>query len=554
MEFEKTGQAATQNKQMGGITFPVNSRRSKYARGSAFTSSSGRGKAPDETHLAWALEVESGRHTTMPRPNKTASSGQEGSDAEKAKDAFDAALRVYTKTFADVLADQRNESQELQESIQQRCLEEAQVLLQSRRRLTEIPNCTWASFPFLCPALSCCFSSDSLPRVDVPGEQNRNVTTLADAWHMRHIGVRHRSWKIHERVAPKRRACYEEAACQCCGQGKLLLRIKQRLMTYMQGLCAETNFESLMSGGFLILHWSGTPGHRDSATSSSEQADPPKHWFTQIALWYKKPWRPTFALMHATSNEELPLVWTGEGHKRLESVELRCSKNVAGLLDVQCQFWFYDLALDLEYEWSVEVLQMSTLHRAAVHWDQVKAMRLNKPGHCLWKGLSQENVRRPRPPPAYQLFLSQNVPVEPDRKRQRRAASSSADGEYVNLEGDEQGLVDTLFGDESEAEEEAAEEEDFSEEDVADTALQSVFEKLASAEPRAEPLHTHDSEELPPEVLLPVPVLEHPGKWGPFGFSLKQPRTGAKPGGPNMALMRHTAHITGRISAQHAKN
>ena len=200
--------------------------------------------------------------------------------------------------------------------------------------------------------------------------------------------------------------------------------------------------------------------------------------------------------------------------------------------------------LDLDKLWKIDVWMLSTHDIPCADLTTLRARPLGQPPCVLWKGRQVER-QRPPPRPAHEVLESK---VRVGRPAKRSRVGSPLEGNYFmfssNLESSTLAAVE-LSDSEGNGDIEMLESEpatDIDEPRVLsdafaafglgdDDVVSEVLDEAAAVSTAAAA-----GEEVQPDSVMPIPlaVLQRPGKWGAFSFSLKQPRAvagGSKFGG-----------------------
>ena len=551
--FNFMGNTATNNRKAGTSTFPMHSRRSKFSRGQPATCNSldTEDLATHNSHAQTLASIAKGCLTPL-----TASSLVELQDknahldtveeaaTENAQEYIRLALRIYSRVFKKELRDKRKTESDRGKQLSQRLSSQALRDLQTRQRLANIPLASWVSLPFSSTALSCSLDNVKVPVVSEmqpTNEAEDTVAGLATSWDRKHMGIRHTTWQCFERRRPLQ-TCLTHGVCVCHGHGRYLGRIKQNLAQYLKDLSGRASFETALRSGYVVLHWclsSVSHGDGDPAGPSVENN---KHFFTHIGMIYYKPWRITIAHLQLAHDLPPPEVLLQDdagnlGPTRLSLTFSRAEETVDA--DTLLRFL---LTLDLTHKLAVDTWTLSSRSTPVASLNAVVADKVPGPGRCLWNGEAQEAATRRRRRPAHEV-------LDDDRGIPRhRFRTGNVEETHPTDMDTVPSQVDTASEPESSMEEicegDLGEEHFKSDEPEAPMnggLLQQEFQPLMEIAGSEAARSTDDvTSELEPQLL------EHPGKWGPYGFSLKHPHQQGRFGGYQVSCPFHRRNaVTG---------
>ena len=368
------------------------------------------------------------------------------------------------------------------------------------------------------------------PSADSEGE---SATTLAAAWQRRHIGIKESSWEVLERKAPVR-PCLNLGVCVCHGSGLHFRKIKQNLANYLKDLSAKPSFEKALLSGLVVLHW-----HLRDDPCTAGDAPPPlpcKHFWTHIGMMYLKPWRITLVHLNIADDSPAPDLYGDSAPA--PRLALQFAQEDEGI-DADTLLWFLlSLESNLQQCIMVEVWVLSSRATAMPVLSRVMADKLTEPARCVWRGLAIERSRRRRRTQAAHEILG-NSPARARNKLRRQTSNMDredppADGieaepERVSDDDDDSDVL-TVYEEPTDEHDLEGSDDAHLEVDVANSFLEDQLRQLSQNVPEREDPDPPASSAAPPDAL-PQLRLDHPGKWGPYGFSLKHPHQQGKHGG-----------------------
>ena len=282
------GAAATAAHVFGATTFPIRSRRRRFARGTGHEILPWDG-TKDEIKLPESLSVDisAGVPVAMPRAVKA------DGTAMSSHDRIHLLARTLSAEAKQANVRQQPRVQEMAQELRQYSAGNVEAVLQNRRGLTELPFCQWEAVPhhpsrahleanFLPEAV---LSKDDVEE-QVRFAQGHTVAELADSWRRTHVMVKEDRCHVQDR-APQKMLFWQHHCCHCRrNQGSFLSRVHTRFANYLKKLCKDKEIESAFVEGLLVLEWC-LPGDSEDEAAT--------HHFTHVPLAYLRPWRPTLA-------------------------------------------------------------------------------------------------------------------------------------------------------------------------------------------------------------------------------------------------------------------
>ena len=276
--------------------------------------------------------------------------------------------------------------------------------------------------------------------------------------------------------------------------------------------------------------------------------------WTHIANILYKPWRVTVVLLELIAPDSVPDEKACERSSHVRTAKLLLTAGDR----INCKTLFMHFtSMNLDLEWSVQAWKLSGKEIASADLGTLVAHRLDEPGSTLWKGDAVEKTCRPRRP-AHETLNEEEQQGHVERARKRRRAESQAydTAEYVPVNEQAVDSEDNMADDDADDDSDVLIELDYrdkggavseSEEHPLASAYAAFDEELVwERDPPAEAAVRSDgpaaASDSPPLQQLSAAILERPGNWGPFTFSLKQAkatRGGSRFGGYEISCPFH---------------
>ena len=423
--LEELGKEASLAHARGVTSYPIRSRRRRYARGHGHEVLPAESKKPHIPLRANLIsDVASGQSVTLPAA--LAPLGVVVSSA----DHFRQLVRGLTLQCQETTGPSSMDLQDMAKVVKDYSEKMTPVLLQDRRCLEDLSLCKWEARPHsdACAHLECrlcpeALASDEADLGDrgLPLASGLSVNELCEAWRSSHVMVKEESWTVPDR-APKKQPCWQHHCCHCKNsRGSFLKQVYGRVAGFLKARCKDPIVEQMFLEGSLILEW--------CVAEVSGDAAEPEHLFTLIPLAYLRPWRPTFArlvLEAVASNGTLPVLRPGLEYETVKDEEAWLQ--VASHPDGAC-------ALYSIWEW-LQTFDFQTLHRSVVLslWHvskrprpatsitgRVRAVRMCRQLGHIWSGIAVEQRRGRRNPQdnAMQVWEDDETEIQQDAKRLR---------------------------------------------------------------------------------------------------------------------------------------
>ena len=341
-------------------------------------------------------------------------------------------------------------------------------------------------------------------------EEVPSATALSAAWRQRHLGVKATSFpKVTAGTRRSAGNCYQCGVCHCKAGSPLLNRFFGRVHDFFRGLSEDQQTHKKLLDGFIVLHWHGrvdeastAPSQPSSSTSASPSSQASLRRWTHMPLQYISPWRPTFLELTPTPPDQHSQRSEGSiPDSSYEYVQFGVKTTRENAWPLLWNAWALVADLGVEMRWTLEAWELSTRSSPCVLHGHIVAKRLNHPARTVWEGELTEQQARRRPQPATYDAFEDNRPHPYSAAEEEEAVLLGAFQEF-----DEP--VDT---------------DSDVELHMSPPSPERAQNCDAGAMPPPQLQEAEPDAPQRPEELAPLHLLEHPGSWGAFGFSLKKP-------------------------------
>ena len=115
----------------------------------------------------------------------------------------------------------------------------------------------------------------------------------------------------------------------------LIKRLHDKLRHFLVEICSSESIQAAILDGSLVIHWCITT-KTQACSMSSQELHAVRHAFTMVAMYYRRPWRPTLARLQPVDARSLvwPALQAGEcshtAPPEAQSLELRCGATITG--------------------------------------------------------------------------------------------------------------------------------------------------------------------------------------------------------------------------------
>ena len=391
--YKDLGKEASALHRVGHGSFPCNSRRARYARGSA--------KSEARKEVAGANQMRSCEDDVLRGKSAKVSNG--GSTIEDFEKLFPQAVRQQAECFLSMSKHTEDQVGQLRRRVLSHA-ERTQNVLSDKQRLANMSALSWVSFPHPCPALAAQFNPDALVPKTWPKNPQTTTTScghLAREWERRHLGI-----STPDRAVPRPipQKCYDDHFCSCQGRGRRVRVVHSRLRSCLTQMREEPSMEQAFSQARIVLHWSAEPATTEApqgqaSAASSSTAPPPnlrgcQHWFTHIPLHYVRPWRPTLGLLTlvAPPLDTLTPMMGIDGYTPAHRLTLQATRNSSGCIEI-VDIWQWLAGFDFKNKVSFEVFLLSTSKAPCANLLEAVAEPAQIPPKVLWEGAALEKER-----------------------------------------------------------------------------------------------------------------------------------------------------------------